>query len=103
MADVVLQVDGGLIGSLGNEQTLVRQIPPGQHVISSSMGSLDFSDDCDFIFTVEPGEVKYISLEPSKAGVLPIISILTNPFFCKFNLVVEEYKIGKKKFDQIAL
>ena len=103
MADVNLQLDGEYIGSIANKKTLIKQLTPGEHMLTSDMGGLDFSSDCDFKFMVELGEVKYISLEPSKAGILPILSILTNPLFCKFNLTEESYQNGKKKFDQIAL
>lgn len=104
LASVDLQLDGGFIGSIANEQTLVKQVAPGEHLLSSSMGGLDFSDDCDFNITLEVGEVQYISLEPSKAGgMLPILSILTNPFFCKFNVAEVPFQLGKDKFDELVL
>ncbi len=102
LVEVNLQLDGGFIGSVANDKTLVKQIVPGDHVLSSNLGGLDFSSDCNVNISLEVGEVQYISLEPSKAGVmLPILSILTNPLFCKFNVAEETYQQGKDAFDQL--
>ena len=99
LVDLNLQMDGQFLASVSNGQTFVRQISPGMHVLSSKLGALDFNDDCDFNFSVEPGEIQYISLQPSSAGVaLPIISLLTNPFVCKFDVAELSFQEGELLF-----
>lgn len=99
LADVNLELNGQPLGSLSNNRKLVKQLPPGEHTILSDMGGLDFSHGCEFKLSLEPGEIKYVSLAPSTSGALPILSILFNPMVCKFDLTEESYKAGKFKFE----
>jgi len=102
LANVNVDLDGQLVASLENESVSTIQVQPGKHILSSQMGGLDFKDGCDYQVFLEPGEIQYFSISPTTSGAsLPILSILTNPFVCKFEIEKVAQALGKKEYETL--
>lgn len=86
LVNVNVFVDGANLASLPNSSVSTITIPPGKHKIYTKMGGLDANPGCGFEFEISKGEIVYMSLSPNSSGALPIISILTNPIVCKFEI-----------------
>jgi len=103
LANVNIDLDGRLAASLENESVSTVQVKPGKHILSSKMVGLDFKDGCDYQVFLEPGEVQYFSIAPTASGAsLPILSILTNPFVCKFEIEKVAQALGKKEYETLT-
>jgi len=103
LANVNVDLDGRFAASLENESVSTIQVKPGAHILSSKMVGLDFKDGCDYPVFLEPGEVQYISIAPTTSGAsLPILSIITNPFVCKFEIEKVAQALGKKEFEALT-
>lgn len=102
-ANVTVKFNGQYVTSLSNESTYSLKVKPGKHTLSSKGNSFDMKEGCSQILSLAPGEIQYVSIEPSSSGaVLPIISILTNPLVCKFEIEEVTKAVGMQEYAAIT-
>ncbi|MEW5757522.1 MAG: hypothetical protein AB1810_14600 [Pseudomonadota bacterium] len=89
LAIINIIIDGNVAASLKNNSSKSVQLDPGNHRIESKMSALDGKSGCGIDIELKSGEIVYVSASPSSGGAaIPIVSVLTNPMVCKFELKV---------------